>query len=1391
MQKQSRFSKITKLLSFLTIISLFFSFWPNSAYGSPKSNLETPAPQKWDSEANHLITGELLVKFDKDFEPKRDKKITEEIDPSKMHKLTRGQAAKSLNIYKFEVPAGQEDKFIQKLSKSKNVEYAEQNSKVSVSQTPDDPYYSSTGSWSQPYPDLWGIHKINADLAWDKTTGSAEIPVAVIDTGFDFTHEDLADKVWYNQGEYGEGKETNGIDDDGNGYVDDWRGWDFVNDDNNPTDDHGHGSHVSGTIAANTNNNLGVAGVSWQTKIYPVKFLSGAGGGSTEDAVSALTYAADLGIKISSNSWGGGKSLAINDAVQYAYQKGQAVIVAAGNDRYDASYYSPASSGNAITVGASDYEDKLAVFSNDGPKIDVVAPGVDILSVRAANTQMGNAINDKYTRASGTSMATPHVAGLAALILAQNPSYTPEQIRTALSLGADDLGASGYDTTFGYGRINANNSLTADANRLMPPRIYSPKENASVSPESIIKGYGIVDSKIELYFDNELKFSGTVDSNNEWSIPLAGLTITEGNHQLYALQSIADQSSEPSPIIDLVLDTTAPVISNLIYEDITAESVTLTVNTDEQAKISGYLNGSSYNTGVTLYSDGKFHRYKFYTLSQNQTYQAKIVATDTSGNQSALNFEFKTAPDITPPVISNINIGFGTDLTKIRFQTNETAYSIIQYGLDSSYGQEIESPYNSMHNVSVPGLTPNTNYHFRILATDLSGNTQTTADMTFFTIPVIPNYTETILPQSYTEKGEGLGIIGTDVGKWINFPAGFTFPFFNAVYTSAYVTNKGYISLDKSYLDYTNSESELKNNTIIAAAWSDFRTEGTAQTGEDVYLDKSDENQITFRWKAQTFNGEHPINVSMTLSKMGAITFNYGSGNDSIGNDVLPGFTSGISAGNGLDYLITSNNAKTNLDLAPTSYINTNQKVALTINNGSDFTNTTKVSLNIVGNSPILTGIRISNDNQNWTEVAPTSNIEWELLSEDGSKTVFCQIKLPDGTWGESSSDSIYLDTKAPEGSFAINTGQAYTNNPSAGLTLNYADINSIQSISISNDQTNWSSPEPYTPFRTNWKLDDSTEGQKTVYLKVCDIAGNCTDSVDSITYDATAPNGTMVINNDDSYTTSFNVSLDLSNLTDNVSGLAPMVSITDGLKQAELPLADHISWEMYPWQGQHTIRVNIKDNAGNSRILTDTIQVDTLTPYLNLNISPSQLSSGPISITLLTETVTAVNVEVIQLGQTAPTKINMINNGLDIYGNLKYTANYTIDPSKLGEGKVTATSKDPAGNVTTATQTFNVVDSIAPTGSISINNGAVKIPTPFATLYLFAKDNLGGSGVGYMRFSNDGSTWSSWENYATTKSWLISASAKRNASTYVYAQFRDFAGNISPLYSDSIQYRK
>ena len=309
---------------------------------------------------------------------------------------------------------------------------------------------------------LWGLHNrgqdrgtIDADIdapeAWAKTVGSKDVVVAVIDTGVDYNHPDLVGNMWVNTGEI----PGDGIDNDGNGVIDDVHGYNAYADDGDPMDGHSHGTHCAGTIAAVGNNGQGITGVAWDAKIMGVKIFSDSGSTSSDAILRGILYAAKNGARITSNSWGGGGA---NNLIKEAFEKSTAFhVMAAGNDGRNVdsreNYPSGYEMSNSIAVAATDRNDRLAGFSNYGEKeVDLAAPGVETYSTIP---------NGKYGFKSGTSMATPHVSGATVLMVANEPDISNEELKQRLMDGADRI-SSLRGKVASHGRLNINNSLEND-----------------------------------------------------------------------------------------------------------------------------------------------------------------------------------------------------------------------------------------------------------------------------------------------------------------------------------------------------------------------------------------------------------------------------------------------------------------------------------------------------------------------------------------------------------------------------------------------------------------------------------------------------------------------------------------------------------------------------------------------------------------------------------------------------------------------------------------------------------------------------------------------------------------------------------------------------------------
>ncbi len=352
---------------------------------------------------------------------------------------------------------GERTQVLRALSQRPEVEYVVPNLKLRAFALPDDPLYA----------DQWGMKLVGAESAWDLRVSCEGVTVAVIDTGIDYTHEDLQSNMWTNAPEC-EGKQ--GVDDDGNGYVDDCLGWDFVSEDNDPIDDNGHGTMSAGIIGAVGNNGIGIAGVCWRASLMPLKILDSQGVGSAFDFLRAVYYAVDMGARVINTSLGtcplgytGCPLQSRNDpaliplesAVKYALSKGVIVVSAAGNDGLDSDTY-PVFPGayseaypNVINVASVDGDGSLSWFSNYGVKsVDIGAPGgVN----REGKGVISTFTSNSYEFGMGTSYASPFVAGAVAYILSSQPFLSPEEVKNAIRSGAvttqelkTKVGSGGY-----------------------------------------------------------------------------------------------------------------------------------------------------------------------------------------------------------------------------------------------------------------------------------------------------------------------------------------------------------------------------------------------------------------------------------------------------------------------------------------------------------------------------------------------------------------------------------------------------------------------------------------------------------------------------------------------------------------------------------------------------------------------------------------------------------------------------------------------------------------------------------------------------------------------------------------------------------------------------------
>jgi hypothetical protein len=473
------------------------------------------------------------------FKVKKQEKLFKEF------KETALKSDKLSSVYILEVPEGTDlEKMKKEYEGRSEVEYAELDYKLELFEAPNDSLFPNQWYLNNTGQGYLGINRIPGDYndtqvikygtvdadidaleAWERNDETTIPLVGIIDTGLDLDHEDLAANIWTNPGEI----PGNGIDDDHNGFVDDFYGWDFSGDstvlypvgDNDPTDYYGHGTHCAGIVAAVRNNGMGVSGINTPCKTMAIKFFPNS---LMSLGTKSIIYAADMNCDVINMSWGGPyPSKLLEDALDYAINKGVLPVAASGNSGGE-DYFYPASLPQVFTVGASNSDDEVTYFSTYGNYIEVVAPGEDILSLRADSTDMygvppGGAsgiepnvhiVNEHYYLADGTSMASPCVVGVAAYILAASPGISNERVKEIIQASADDFPPLGWDIYSGYGRVNLNSALQLLSGRLA--KIDYPYENALVSGNVAIIGTASGDS-----FQNYVLEYGEGHSPQYWT----------------------------------------------------------------------------------------------------------------------------------------------------------------------------------------------------------------------------------------------------------------------------------------------------------------------------------------------------------------------------------------------------------------------------------------------------------------------------------------------------------------------------------------------------------------------------------------------------------------------------------------------------------------------------------------------------------------------------------------------------------------------------------------------------------------------------------------------------------------------------------------------------------
>ncbi len=470
-----------------------------------------------------------------------------------------------IDVLVLKVPEDRLEVIEEALSHNPNFEFVEKNFVAEVDYIPNDP----------KYPAQWHLPKISAPFGWDISVGDYQTILAVIDSGADPFHPDLGSRLL--------------------------PGYNFLDDTTDTSDLHGHGTSVSGTTAALSDNLTGVAGVTWENPILPLVVVNRVGGATYDDIASAIIYAADNGARVINISLGkSSHSSTLQNAVNYAWNNGVVIVAAAGNGGDSTPMY-PAALDNVIAASATDQSDDLASFSSYGDWVDLSAPGVSILT-----TSRGGG----YGYRSGTSFSSPIIAGLAALVFSINPDLTNAQVVELMEQNSDDLGTPGYDIYFGYGRVNIYETLLTALETVPTPDTTPPSANiTSPSDGSTVSGMVPVDVtatddvgvvKMELYLDGTYF---ATDATSPYSFAWNANEFSNGSHTLtaYAYDAADNVGVSEEVVVKVANGDTVPPdveITSPRDGDTVRRHVKIRVSATDNVRV----------VKVELYIDGKLHK---------------------------------------------------------------------------------------------------------------------------------------------------------------------------------------------------------------------------------------------------------------------------------------------------------------------------------------------------------------------------------------------------------------------------------------------------------------------------------------------------------------------------------------------------------------------------------------------------------------------------------------------------------------------------------------------------------------------------------------------------------------------------------------------------------------
>ncbi|MDO8281756.1 MAG: S8 family serine peptidase [Thermodesulfovibrionia bacterium] len=846
------------------------------------------------------VPGEIIVRFKSESKLNKSKSLHRKNAGAKLkHKFEKldmevwEMPKKSLNAHINDIAT---------LSADPDVLYAEPNYIYTISSTPNDPSYSQ----------LWGLNNtgqtggqadadIDAPEAWDMFTGSSDVVVAVIDTGIDYNHQDLAANMWTNVNETA----GNGIDDDANGYIDDIYGYDFAYGDSNPMDGNHHGTHCAGTIGAVGSNGTGVVGVNQSVKLMAVKFLDDSGSGSTTDAISSILYAVNNGADILSNSWGGGGySTALEDAIRYANDNNVLFVAAAGNDglntdtspNYPSNYDLP----NILSIAATDHNDLIASFSNYGAAtVDLGAPGVSILSTYP---------NNSYNTISGTSMATPHVSGVAALLKGFNPSLSALQIKSIIMDSADPVSSLSGITVTG-GRLNALKAL-------------------QLAGYDWIRLSGNITGTIEPGFsiDLSIDLNSTAKASGGYG---AEITITS-NDPVNPVQvmpvslTVMPDCCPPDDIASLIVTSFGSTSASLQWTAVGDDGSAGRASSYDIRYSTALLDAASWDTAAQAAGEpspsdpGSTETFTINTLLPQTHYWIGIKVLDNSSQTSGISNTVEVTTPIPPilradpAVMPLVSMMPGLETTRVLRLHNDG-------GEDLTFNLSIQN---------VIGINAGSN---AVPAVSSYIEINKTEDSTLPVPPVTQGFGG---PDSYGYQWSDSDEAGGPVFDWIDisatgteisglsddsyagpFPVGFNFDYYGNNQAQFYVQSNGLISFDAHYYTLMNYSIPLADayNNMIAWMWDDlYPYSGSSH----VYYKTIDSSKLVVQFNNYgEYAGSGSVDSQVILNSNGDIKIQYKEFRSSMS---LNSSTVGIENADGSDGLQVAYN---------TSYLHNNLAV--------------------------------------------------------------------------------------------------------------------------------------------------------------------------------------------------------------------------------------------------------------------------------------------------------------------------------------------------------------------------------------------------------------------------------------------------------------------------------